>query len=78
MDGFLTEGDTRLEALGDALGERVNRTVLLGGYAKPLTAEELEPNAPVPESPQEPAQEEEMVHRNRTADNGAPSAEKRG
>jgi chorismate mutase / prephenate dehydratase len=48
VDGFLTDGDARLDALGGALGKPVNRIVALGGYATPLTAEELEPNAPAP------------------------------
>lgn len=55
VDGFLTDGDPRLRALGETLGRPVNRTLVLGGYAKPLTADELEPNAPAPETMQEPA-----------------------
>jgi chorismate mutase / prephenate dehydratase len=75
VDGFLTDGDARLETLGDVLGKPVNRTVVLGGYATPLTAAELEPNAPAPEPEQEPAQEEAMVQRHQT---GAPTPETRG
>jgi chorismate mutase len=45
VDDFLTEDDARLRALAGRLGKPVNRIVALGGYAKPLTAEEMEPNA---------------------------------
>jgi chorismate mutase len=45
VDEFLTDDDARLGALATRLGKPVNRIVALGGYAKPLTAEELEPNA---------------------------------
>jgi chorismate mutase / prephenate dehydratase len=71
VDGFVTDGDGRLGALGDALGKPVNRIVVLGGYAKPLTAEELEPNPPAPG----PTQDEETVQKNRAADEGAPAVE---
>ena len=43
VDGFLTPGDNRLSHFLDVLGKRVNRIVLLGGYAKPLTADMLGP-----------------------------------
>ncbi len=46
VDAFLDAADPRLGLLKDRLGKTVNRIVLLGGYAKPLTAEELEPNIP--------------------------------
>lgn len=49
VDGFLTDGEARLNTIGDALGRPINRTIVLGGYATPLTAEELEPNAVRPE-----------------------------
>jgi chorismate mutase len=45
VEGFLTDDDARLRALASRLGKPVNRIVALGGYAKPLTAEEMEPNA---------------------------------
>jgi chorismate mutase / prephenate dehydratase len=45
VDDFLTDDDARLGALAGRLGKPVNRIVGLGGYAKPLSAEEMEPNA---------------------------------
>lgn len=41
VDGFLDEADDRLAQIAPALGKAVNRIVSLGGYAKPLTREEL-------------------------------------
>ena len=49
VDDFLTDDDARLGTLATRLGKPVNRIVALGGYAKPLTEEELEPNTLSPE-----------------------------
>lgn len=43
VDGFLTAGDARLAGLEHKLGRSVNRIVGLGGYARPLSAEDLAP-----------------------------------
>lgn len=43
IDGFLTNGDPRLTRLEHNLSKTVNRVVPLGGYAKPLTVEDLGP-----------------------------------
>lgn len=48
VDDFLTDDDARLGALAGRLGKPVNRIVMLGGYAKPITVEEMEPNAALP------------------------------
>jgi len=45
IDGFVAEEDARLGTVQDSLGPRVNRIVRLGGYAAPLTDEELGPPA---------------------------------
>jgi hypothetical protein len=50
VDDFLSDDDARLGALASRLGKPVNRIVALGGYAKPLTVEELEPNALSPDA----------------------------
>ncbi|TVS00088.1 MAG: chorismate mutase [Rhodospirillales bacterium] len=41
VDGFIADGDERLGRIAQSLGEGVNRVVALGGYATPLTPEEL-------------------------------------
>lgn len=43
VEQFLVPGDERLAGLEEALGKPINRVVLLGGYAMPLSAEELGP-----------------------------------
>jgi hypothetical protein len=57
VDDFLTDEDARLGALATRLGKLVNRIVALGGYAKPFTPEELEPNplSPAAETSQDEA-----------------------
>jgi chorismate mutase len=50
VDDYLSDDDARLGALASRLGKPVNRIVALGGYAKPLTVEELEPNALSPDA----------------------------
>lgn len=59
VDGFLTDDDPRLGALGSTLGRPISRTLVLGGYATPLSSEELEPNGPAPDPPHEPAHKPE-------------------
>ncbi len=46
VDGFLTPDDPRLGKFQDILGKPLKRLMLLGGYAAPLTAEELGPLVP--------------------------------
>jgi chorismate mutase len=47
VDGFLSAGDPRLVALTKGLGGPVRRVVVLGGYATPLSRDELDaPAAP--------------------------------
>lgn len=46
VEGFLTPEDERLAKLQEMLGKPLKRLVLLGGYATPLTAEELGPMVP--------------------------------
>lgn len=46
VDGFLVGDDRRLTVLREHLGKAVNRIVPLGGYARPLTAEDLAGPAP--------------------------------
>jgi chorismate mutase / prephenate dehydratase len=43
VEGFVATDDGRLEELRRVLGKRLNRLVLLGGYAMPLSAESLGP-----------------------------------
>lgn len=45
VEGYVDEDAAGLEAVHDVLGPRVNRIVRLGGYAVPLTADELGPPA---------------------------------
>ncbi len=45
-DDFVPPGDRRIAAFVEALKRPVPRVVPLGGYAKPLTREELEPDSP--------------------------------
>jgi len=42
VDGWLDADDPRLEQFRDGLGQPVDRLLLLGGYARPLTAETLD------------------------------------
>ena len=46
VDGFLTPEDARLATFQEMLGKPLKRLVLLGGYAMPMTAEELGPLVP--------------------------------
>jgi len=46
VEGFLTLEDPRLDAFRESLGTPLKRVVHLGGYAEPLTAEELGPLVP--------------------------------
>jgi hypothetical protein len=46
VEGFLTADDARLARLRDLLGKPLKRLVLLGGYATPLSADELGPVVP--------------------------------
>lgn len=39
--GFIAPGDSRLEALGEAVGRPIGRQVVLGAYAEPFRADEL-------------------------------------
>jgi len=55
VDGFLTREDPRLASLQKMLGKPLKRLVLLGGYATPLTAEELGPLVPRAEPASVPA-----------------------
>jgi len=45
VDGYVAEDDPGLGKIQEALGSRVNRIVRLGGYAAPLTTDELGPPA---------------------------------
>jgi len=45
VDGYVAEDDAGLGNIQEALGPRVNRIVRLGGYAAPLTTDELGPPA---------------------------------
>jgi chorismate mutase len=49
VEGFLTVDDKRLGQFRKALGKPLNQLLMLGGYAQPLTAEELGPEASTPE-----------------------------
>jgi len=45
VDGYVADDHQGLGEIQEALGPRVNRIVRLGGYAVPLTADELGPSA---------------------------------
>jgi hypothetical protein len=47
IDGFLTPDDKRLAQFQEALGKPLKRLMLLGGYATPMSPEELSSQSPM-------------------------------